>query len=81
MFDIILEQGLIHDGTGEEPFVADIGITGKKLSRLQICQKPPPVIACQPRGCASRQGSSICILTQTLRCWLTAALRARCTKA
>ena len=31
MFDIILEQGLIHDGTGEEPFVADIGITGKKI--------------------------------------------------
>ena len=31
MFDIILEQGLIHDGTGEEPFVADIGITGEKI--------------------------------------------------
>ena len=29
--DTILESGLIHDGNGGEPYVADIGISGDKI--------------------------------------------------
>lgn len=32
MLDVILEGGQVHDGTGGEPFVADVGIIGDRIA-------------------------------------------------
>jgi N-acyl-D-amino-acid deacylase len=31
-FDILIKNGIVHDGTGSEPYEADIGITGDRIS-------------------------------------------------
>lgn len=34
MFDVLIQNGLIYDGTGAEPFRADIGIRGDRIVRI-----------------------------------------------
>lgn len=36
MFDIIIKNGTIYDGTLSEPFVSDIGIIGDKIDAKSL---------------------------------------------
>src|SRR5262249_50921737 len=34
MFDVIIHSGLVVDGTGKSPFVADVGLTGDRIAAV-----------------------------------------------
>lgn len=45
MLDILIRNGLVCDGSGQEAFLADVGIVGEKICdiwRREACDTPPP---------------------------------------
>ena len=34
MYDLIIKNGTVYDGTGDKPFIADIAIKGRKIEAI-----------------------------------------------
>ncbi len=40
MYDLVIKNGLVYDGTGKAPFQADLAIEGTKIKEIGKINKP-----------------------------------------
>ena len=40
MYDLVIKNGLVYDGTGKAPFQADLGIEDTKIKRIGKINEP-----------------------------------------
>ncbi len=55
-YDLIIRNGTIYDGSGEEPFVADVAITGEKIAAIGKLAKAQAKVELDAAGFAVAPG-------------------------
>ena len=40
MYDLIIKNGTVYDGTGRKPFLADVAIKGNKIAAIGELEEP-----------------------------------------
>ncbi|MEZ5256343.1 MAG: hypothetical protein R2705_05490 [Ilumatobacteraceae bacterium] len=67
MFDLIIRNGIIVDGTGADRFVADVAITDGTIVEIAPTITGEARRNSTPPGSSSRRGSSTSTRTTTVR--------------
>lgn len=55
-YDVIIRSGIIYNGSGNEPFVADVGISGNSISFIGDLRKVKAITEIDARGLAIAPG-------------------------
>ncbi|MBX2957007.1 MAG: D-aminoacylase [Cyclobacteriaceae bacterium] len=55
-YDVIIRSGIIYNGSGNEPFVADVGISGNSISFIGDLRKAKAITEIDARGLAIAPG-------------------------
>ena len=66
MYDLIIKNIKIYDGSGEKPFIADVGIKGERIAKIgiigdEIASPPHLYIGVEARNDKLINGESLCL--------------------
>ena len=68
MFDLVLKNGKVVDGTGNPWYLADIGIQGEKITRIGVIPVDKAASVIDAEGLVISPGLSILTAMPTLFC-------------
>ena len=68
MYDLVLKNGKIVDGTGNPWYIGDVGIQGDKIGKIGVIPLEEPAPLLMPEGWSYPLVLSIPTATPTLSC-------------